>query len=95
MIHVEVVYATAHYVELIELSVEEGTTVIEAINQSGMAQLHPEARIEQGYIGIYGKLCSIDTKLRDGDRIEIYRQLRADPKEARRKRADRQHKTAP
>ncbi len=93
MINVEVAYATGVYVELIEITVEGGTTVIEAINQSGIADLHPEARIEQGYIGIYGKLCSLDTLLSDGDRIEIYRQLLADPKEARRRRADQQKKS--
>ena len=94
MINVEVAYATGLYVELIEISVEEGTTVLEAIKESGMADLHPEAKIEQGNIGVYGKICSTDTVVREGDRIEIYRQLLADPKEARRRRADRQRKTA-
>ena len=94
MINVEVAYATEQYVELIELSVTEGTTVLEAITQSGMAELHPEAKIAEGFIGMYGKLCSPDTSVREGDRIEIYRPLLADPKEARRRRADRQNKPA-
>ena len=94
MINVEVAYATGQYFELIELSVEEGAKVIDVINQSGMAELHPEAKIEQGYIGVNGKLCSPDSSVRDGDRIEIYRSLLADPKEARRRRANHQNKSA-
>jgi hypothetical protein len=90
MINVEVVYATGKFVELIPLSVKEGTTVIQAIQQSGMTGLHPEIRIDQDGIGIYSRPCSRDTVLKEGDRIEIYRPLKADPKEARRRRADRQ-----
>ena len=90
MINIEVTYSTERFVELIPLSVNEGTTVIEAIHQSGIIEIHPEANIETGNIGIYGKVCSQNTVLSEGDRVEIYRPLLADPKEARRARASRQ-----
>ena len=90
MINVEVVYSIGKFVELIPLSVSEGTTVIEAIRQSGMIQLHPEVEINSGNIGIYSRLCTEDTVLKEGDRIEIYRPLKADPKEARHQRANQQ-----
>jgi uncharacterized protein len=90
MISVEVVYATGKFVELIPLTVEQGTTVIEAICQSGIMQIHPELNCHYGNIGIYSRLCTEDTVLKDRDRIEIYRPLIADPKEARRMRASRQ-----
>ena len=90
MINVEVVYSIGKFVELIPLSVSEGTTVIEAIRQSGMIQLHPEVEINSDNIGIYSRLCTEDTVLKEGDRIEIYRPLKADPKEARHQRANQQ-----
>ncbi|MGK0298298.1 MAG: putative ubiquitin-RnfH superfamily antitoxin RatB of RatAB toxin-antitoxin module [Gammaproteobacteria bacterium] len=90
MINVDIAYATEKYVELISVKVNRGASVMEAIHQSGIMQLYPEADIKIGNIGIYSKICSEDTQLTDGDRIEIYRPLKADPKEARRKRATRQ-----
>jgi uncharacterized protein len=93
MIHVEVAYSTENYNELIPLKVKKGTSVIAAIQQSGILQLYPETIIKMGNIGIFSKLCTEDTVLNEGDRIEIYRPLKADPKEARRRRAERQKKS--
>lgn len=90
MIAVQVCLATADRQILRDLAVAEGTTLIEAIRLSGIeAEINCAA--QQGNpahlrAGIYGKQKAPDTVLRDGDRVEIYRPLRADPKEARRRR---------
>ena len=90
MINVEIAYATEKYVEIISVKVNRGASVMEAIHRSGIMQLYPESNIKMGNIGIYSKICSEDTQLIEGDRIEIYRPLKVDPKEARRNRATRQ-----
>lgn len=87
-VHVEVVYALRDRQELVRLSVAPGTTVQQAIDMSGLFVRHPELSPAQNKLGIYGKLVKGDVVLRDGDRIEIYRPLLADPKEVRRKRAE-------
>ncbi len=66
---------------------KSGTTVGEAIKESGILQQFPEIDLALNKVGIFGKLARIDTLLRDRDRVEIYRALIADPKEARRRRA--------
>jgi putative ubiquitin-RnfH superfamily antitoxin RatB of RatAB toxin-antitoxin module len=67
--------------------VKSGTTVGEAIKRSGMLEQFPEIDLGLNKVGIFGKLARTDTMLRDRDRVEIYRALIADPKEARRRRA--------
>ena len=84
---IEVVYATAERQTLIELEVAEGTTVAQAIALSGIRIAHPEIDFPELKTGIFGRLASPDTILREGDRVEIYRPLRTDPKEVRRRRA--------
>ncbi|MBI5660489.1 MAG: RnfH family protein [Nitrosomonadales bacterium] len=84
---IEVVYALPREQALLELQVPPGTTVAEAIRVSGILQAHPDIDLARNKFGIFGKLTQADAVLRDRDRIEIYRPLRADPKEARRKRA--------
>jgi putative ubiquitin-RnfH superfamily antitoxin RatB of RatAB toxin-antitoxin module len=63
----------------------DGCTVEDAIRASGLAEEFPE--IDPARVGIYGKTVPAGTALRDRDRVEIYRPLRADPKEVRRTRA--------
>ena len=82
-IEVEVVYALPRRERSIRLIVPEGATVREVLEQSGLL---PQVR---GKVGIFGKVVSPDRALANGDRIEIYRPLPADPKEARRRRAAR------
>ncbi len=89
-IKVQVCYATVHEVTLLDLQVPAGTTLSEAVTHSGILQKHPEIDIATTKFGIYGKLKSADSALREGDRVEIYRPLIADPKEARRRRANKQ-----
>jgi putative ubiquitin-RnfH superfamily antitoxin RatB of RatAB toxin-antitoxin module len=70
-----------------KLTVAEGSTVRVALQQSGLLENMPEIDIATCRVGIYGKLKTLDTILRENDRVEVYRPLIADPKESRRKRA--------
>jgi putative ubiquitin-RnfH superfamily antitoxin RatB of RatAB toxin-antitoxin module len=86
-ITVQVVYARSKMQTLVELTVPAGTTagaaVAQGAKQSGFV-LSSEMRV-----GIYGRVVAADTILREGDRVEIYRPLIADAKQARRRRAAR------
>lgn len=86
-INVEVAYAEPQRQLIIPVNVDLGTTVGAAIVQSGIMIEFPELDIENSKVGIFGKVSTMDTQLKDGDRVEIYRPLIADPKEVRRKRA--------
>jgi uncharacterized protein len=88
MLNIEVVYAMPDAQILLKRSVQAGTTVADAIRDSGMLDKHPEIDLDKSKLGIFGKLTKPDAVLRDKDRIEIYRPLIADPKEVRRKRAE-------
>ena len=89
--HIQLCYALPEQAVVIDLDIEFGYTLEQAIAKSGLLAQFPEIDLTQNKIGIYGKLKPLDTVLRDGDRIEIYRPLQADPMESRRRRA--QHKT--
>lgn len=86
---IEVVYALRDEQVLIALDLEEGVTVGQAIERSGILQRYPHVELILGRVGIFGKVVDLGTRLRDGDRVEIYRPLEADPKEARRRRVKR------
>jgi len=86
-INVEVVYALPQEQTLLSVQVPPETDVKEVILQSGVLDLHPELDLEKMDVGIFGKLTTLKQKVRDKDRIEIYRPLIADPKEVRKKRA--------
>lgn len=85
-IRVEVAYATPERQSLIGMEVAEGATVLQAIVSSGIGNVHPEIDIARARVGIFGKLARLDAVLEEGDRVEIYRPLQADPKDARRRR---------
>lgn len=87
MIDIEVAYALPRQQFLIQERVVEGTTIAEALLQSEIHQLVPHIEIVDGKVGIFGKVAKMSQVLREGDRIEIYRPLVNDPKEARRRRA--------
>ncbi|WP_324778820.1 RnfH family protein [Thiobacillus sedimenti] len=87
-IDVEVIYALPHQQPLLRVRLAEGATVEEAIRRSGVLEDHPEIDLARNKVGIFSKLVKLDEKLRDKDRVEIYRPLIADPKEVRRKRAE-------
>jgi hypothetical protein len=82
-----VAYATAQDEFVRPLRVAPGTTVGQAIEQSGVLASFPDINLVTQPVGIYGKKKTLDAVLRERDRIEIYRPLVADPKDSRRKRA--------
>lgn len=84
---VEIVYATVERQRLIALAVTPGATIAEAIEVSGILREFPEIDLRVNRVGIYGQLARLDDVVHAGDRVEIYRPLQADPKEARRQRA--------
>ena len=73
----------------VELTLPDGATVADAIAESGIRDAWPGVEIRADRVGIFARKVSLDTMLRDGDRVEIYRPLTIDPKEARRLRAKR------
>lgn len=85
---VEVVYALPHQQPLLRVKLIEGATVEDAIRASGVLDAFPEIDLAKNKVGIFSKLVKLDEKVRDRDRVEIYRPLIADPKEVRRKRAE-------
>ncbi len=85
MVNIEVVYGLPDRQALYRLQVADGTTARQAVLQSPVLQDFPDADI-QAPIGIFGKIVKDDTVLQEYDRVELYRPLLADPKEARRKR---------
>ena len=86
-IHVEVVYALREEQIVVEVELNEGASVRHALLRSGLLLRFPEIDVERTPVGIFGKVAGPDTPLDDGDRVEIYRPLSVDPKDARRKRA--------
>ena len=86
-INVEVAYAIPEKQIIRAVNVDAGTTIGAAIVQSGIMMDYPDLELEDAKVGIFGKAASMTTVLSDGDRVEIYRPLIADPKEVRRKRA--------
>lgn len=88
-ITVQVCYATPLREYFRELEVEQGTTIGQAIGLSGVLQDIPGIDLALQPVGLYGKKRPLDTVLRERDRIEIYRPLVADPKESRRRRAEK------
>ena len=87
VIRVEVVYAKGPQQALLSVDLPEGQTVKDAIERSGILGRFPDIDLAVNKIGIFGKVTTLDNTLADGDRVEIYRPLIADPKEARKKRA--------
>ena len=88
-IQVEVAYALRGEQVLLHLEMEDGATARGAVERSGMLQRFPQIDLARATLGIFGKIVAPDARLRDGDRVEIYRPLLADPKDARRQRAQR------
>lgn len=85
---VEVAYALPDEQVLLSLYVDEGTTLEQAIEQSGILKQFPDIQLgKPNRVGIFGKLSKLDVVLREKDRVEIYRPLIADPKAVRKQRA--------
>lgn len=88
-VSVEVAYARADVQTLVEVEVPAGATIEEAIRACGILKRFPEIDLTHAAVGVFGARASLLDTVRAGDRIEIYRPLIADPKEARRRRARR------
>lgn len=86
-LRIDVAYALPERQEVVRVVLPPGTTVREAVQASGLAARHPEIDLSKQVFGVFGKRAPPDTVVEDGDRVEIYRPLTADPKLARRRRA--------
>lgn len=75
--------------EELTLSLPIGATALDAIRASGLLERHAAIDLSTQPIGVWGRACELTTRLKQADRVEIYRPLAIDPKEARRLRATR------
>jgi uncharacterized protein len=89
-VDVEVVYALPGNAHVIALKVAANCTIREAILQSEILQACTEIDLQKNRVGIFNQLCDLKDVVKHGDRIEIYRPLVLEPKEARRRRAEKQ-----
>lgn len=89
-IRVEVAYGRANEQKIISVQVKQGTTLLEAAQQSGIVDYFPEINLDEAKLGIFGKAVAkpAEQALQEGERVEIYRPLIADPKEVRKRRAE-------
>lgn len=96
-IKVEVAYATPDKQRIIELEVPSGTTATEAVRQSGIEREFPELDVAQAPMGVFGRKLNNpeSTELQAGDRVELYRPLLIDPKQARLNRAAKARQAKP
>ncbi|CAG9414757.1 MULTISPECIES: RnfH family protein [Providencia] len=88
-INIEVTYALPEKQFLLSVKVAEGTTIEDAIIASGILALRSDIDLKKNKVGIYSRPAKLGDVVQEGDRIEIYRPLIADPKELRRKRAEK------
>jgi uncharacterized protein len=86
-IAVEVAYAKPEEQVVITINVPQGSTIEQVVGLSGLLSRFPEISISGLKLGIFGSVCKPEQVVKQGDRVEIYRPLTHDPKEARRKRA--------
>jgi putative ubiquitin-RnfH superfamily antitoxin RatB of RatAB toxin-antitoxin module len=87
LLRVSVVFSPrAGEVDEVELRLPSGATVADALRESGMQGRHPSHDLTAIPVGVWGAFCERGDTLRDRDRVELYRPLRVDPKEARRQR---------
>ena len=88
LLRIELACANPSRQELLELDVSSDRTVGQIIDESGIYDLFPGEELRSADVGIWGQPVDCDRRVRNGDRIEIYRQLRMDPREARRRLAE-------
>ncbi len=91
-IRVQVAYARADQQLVLTVDVPMDASVERAIRDSGILARFPEIDLERHAVGIFGARVALDDVVQAGDRIEIYRPLQVDPKEARRRRAARRNR---
>ncbi|HEU0277954.1 MAG TPA: RnfH family protein [Rhodanobacteraceae bacterium] len=88
-IRVTVIYAEPQRVFTAAVVLAASATVADAIVASGLREVRPDVQVDPMRVGIFARKVAPQTRLRDGDRVEIYRPLKLDPMEARRRRARR------
>ncbi|NDV91662.1 RnfH family protein [Alteromonas sp. 345S023] len=89
LINCEVAYALPTQQALIELAIKPGASVEDVINTSGILQQFPDIDLANSKVGIWSRVVKLRDTVKEGDRIEIYRPLIADPKEIRKRRAEK------
>lgn len=89
-LQIEVVFSDSRHQKLIQVLVPVNTTISEALKLSGVLLDFPNIDLNKNKVGIFGKLCNLDKKINEGDRIEIYQPLVIDPKKIRLNRAKKQ-----
>lgn len=86
--HIGVAYADKFKQTWLKLDVPEGSTVRDAIRRSGLLDQFPEIDLGRNAVGIFGKIVKLDTPLEEGNRVEIYRPITADPETVERRDRD-------
>jgi putative ubiquitin-RnfH superfamily antitoxin RatB of RatAB toxin-antitoxin module len=86
-ITVEVAYADIHQQKIVTIEVDEGSTIEKVIDCSGICDIFPDIDLSKQKVGIFSQQKNVNDIVQAGDRVEIYRALIIDPKEARKKRA--------
>jgi len=94
VIHVEVAAAWPELQVMVRVELQAGTTISEAIELSGLTGRFPDLEIRPDRLGVFGEKKRPDHRLRNGDRVEIYRPLKVDPKTARRLAAEAERAAA-
>ncbi|NOR36370.1 MAG: RnfH family protein [Woeseiaceae bacterium] len=89
-LNIEAVFALSDRQQLVPLVLDAGATVADALHASGFRQAFPDADFKNLQSGIWGRIVSQSQLLQDGDRVEFYRALERDPREARRELAKAQ-----
>jgi putative ubiquitin-RnfH superfamily antitoxin RatB of RatAB toxin-antitoxin module len=86
MMNVGVCYAEVDRQLWMRLEVPDSSTIAEAIRLSGLLKLYPEINLDTQKVGIFGKIAPLDTPVKEGDRVEIYRPITVDPQTVQRRR---------
>ena len=89
LITVEVAYALPTKQSLVSIAIDKNATVEEAIQASNLLHEYPDIDLSKTKVGVWSRVVRLKDTLIDGDRIEIYRGLIADPKEIRKRRAQK------
>ena len=83
--NVGIAYADKFKQTWLKLEVPDGSTIKEVLEFSGLLKQFPDIDLENQAVGIFGKISKLDTKVADGDRVEIYRPITADPETVERR----------
>jgi len=86
--NVGVCYAEAERQLWLRLEVPDESTVQDAIELSGVLKQYPNIDLSSQKVGIFGKLAKLDASIKEGDRVEIYRQITCDPSQVKRRRIE-------